>query len=46
MLRFPVKVNQTVAMMEAVPSDAAWSVTFARGDVVVGMSAKALVVES
>ena len=45
MLRFPVKVNQTVAMMEAVPSDAAWSVSFARGDVFVGVSVKALVVK-
>ena len=44
-MRFPVKVHQTVATMEAVPSDAAWSVSLSRGDLLAGMSVKALEVD-
>lgn len=44
-MRSPVKVNQTVARIEAVPSDAAWSVSLSRGDLLAGMSVKASVVE-
>ena len=44
-MRFPVKVHQTVATMEAVPSDAAWSVSLSRGDLLAGISVKALEVD-
>jgi len=44
-MRAPLKVNQTAAKIEAVPSHAAWSVSLSQGDFLAGMSVKASVVD-